>query len=121
MPMTCMVIFGPHLSWKRRQQLAVARRLGDRIFDDQALAGGVEHLGRIEDRDVERRAAALGGLQARDLIGAKDDRLRHGGAGGAAECRSENIAMGLVPGAGKGRGAESLSLREFARGTEGPG
>src|SRR5262249_12550975 len=63
--------------------------------------------------------APFGGLQARHLIGAQDDRLRHGGAGGTAECRGENIAVGLVPGSGKSRGDERLSLRECPPRNEG--
>src|SRR5262249_14827250 len=65
------------------------------------------------------RAAPLGRLQARDLVGAQNDRLGDRGAGGAAECRGENVAVGFVPGTGKGGGNEHLCLRECARGKNG--
>src|SRR5262249_47581647 len=104
---------------KDRQQLGIVRRLGGGIFHDQACAGGVEHLRRIEDRNVEGRAAPLGCLQARDLVSAQNDRLGDRGTGGAAECRGENVAVGFVPGTGKGGGNERLCFRKCARGKNG--
>src|SRR5262249_24286264 len=98
---------------KDRQQLGIVRRLGGRIFHDQTFAGRIEHLWRIEDRNVEGRAAPLGRLQARDLVGAQNDRLGDRGAGGAAECRGENVAVGLVPGTREGGGNRRLAFSEY--------
>ena len=70
-----------------RNQLREVRRLRRRIFDDQAFLRGIEHLRRVEERDVEWRLVALRGGEARDLVGAEHDRLRHGGAGRRLEGR----------------------------------
>ena len=94
-----------------RDQVLEVRRLGRRIFDDQPFLDGIEHLRRVEERDVERRLVALGRGQARDLIGAEHDRLRHRGAGRRLEGRRDDVAVGLVPGAGEGRGHQRLRLR----------
>ena len=108
----------PPLGLERRQQPRKIRRLRRRVFHDQPLARGVQHLRRIEHRDIEGRLVALGRLQARDLVGAEDDGLGHRGARLLGEGGRENLAVRLVPGAREGRGDERLALRAQARGND---
>jgi len=113
MPITCMVIFGAPFVLRRRQQLLVIRRIRHRVFDDQAVADGVDHLRRVEERDVERRLVALGrGPAARpDRSPSTIDCVTEAPVN-CLKARRDNLAVGLVPGAGEGRGDQRLRLRQ---------
>jgi len=78
-------------------------------FDDQAVAGGIEHLRRIEECHIKWRLVALRGHQPRDLIGAENDRLGHRDAGERLEGGTDDVAVHLAPGSGKVAATSVLS------------
>ena len=64
----------------------------------------------IEDRDVEWRLSALGGVEPRYLIMAQNDGLRDAGLGARFERGFQDLAMRFVPGAWKGCSNEGAAL-----------
>ncbi|HEY8441882.1 MAG TPA: hypothetical protein VIK79_10595 [Xanthobacteraceae bacterium] len=90
-------------------------RLSRRIFDNKPVLDCIEHLRRVEERDIEGRLAAFRSSQPRDLVGPEYDGLRDRSAGSGLEGGGDDIAVRFVPGARKGRRDERLGLAECMR------